>query len=389
MIVAMCVLNRLSWRQCLRIVIRSIGAGAALFLVCALALEFTIGANAGRALREYYDDSADSIIRPPIPVYELAVSKDRTYPGPFLFDVFINSSYCSTPEAQSSEAVGTSVFHFFNWEYDGYCLPMGRNEVGDEILCFVDMTFARFATLSSCGLACLLLTIVIGVLQLRSEQYSIRRDRIDENLEAAFANASHELKTPLMAIRGYVDALQCHAIDEDFALARIAAASERMYEMIDGILRISRLDSGLKKPVLAMWDVREIIYDEARMIEEDCRKDGVDLIMDLPRPLWFPCDRAMISTIVLNILSNACRHAENFIHISEGNSVNGEIELFIDNDGHPPSQSTVAHAFDRFYKGDGGNTGIGLALSKEYVELMGGEIEIQPLSRGTRIRIRL
>lgn len=376
-------------RRITGIAVRALGVGALSFLVCVLVLEVFASARAENVLIDHYEGNEDSIIRSQIPVYELIVSRDKTYPGPYLFDVFINARYCATPEAQKLGAVGKEVFHFFGWDYDGYCLPAGKNKLGDEVLYFVDLTFSRSVALLACAISCLLLTVVAGALQLVNSNYAFKRDCVDDALEAAFANASHELKSPLMAIQGYAESVQCHAVDEDFALPRIVAASEKMIRTIDGILKISRSDAGLQKPELDMWDIREIVYDEARMIEEDCDRRGISLNIELSSPLRRPCDAAMLSTVLLNVLDNACRHAETYIRVSEGRKVGSSIEILVENDGASPSPDVVAHAFDRFYKGVSGSTGIGLAVSREYIGLMGGQIDMLPTSKGTCVRIRL
>ena len=133
----------------------------------------------------------------------------------------------------------------------------------------------------------------------------------------------------------------------------------------------------------------EVIYDQARLIEDDCAARGIGLDMQLPRPLNYACDQSMLSTVFINVLGNAARHAESFVRVSEGANGAGDLEILVDNDGEPPSGEALEHAFDRFYRGANGNTGIGLALSREYTELMGGEIAMLPMPWGTRVRIRL
>lgn len=376
-------------KSCLRSVALAFGIGALAFAVCSTVVGGVIRSGAETALRERCEDSAESTTRPLIPVYELDVSLEETYPGNYFFDVFINSSYCANPAAQQEDALDTKVFHASNLYYDGYYLPTEKGQYGIRALYFVDTTYVRFVGLISCLVSCALLALTVSLLGIRGERYAKRRDRLDESLEIAFANASHELKTPLMAIRGYSEGLQCGAVDKEFACERIVVASERMAETIDGILKISQIDSGLRKPILGKWDVREIVYDEARMVEEECRKRNVHLDIRLPRPLYRYCDAPMLSAVIINVLSNASRHAETFIRVSEGRLLQGSLELFVDNDGPPPSEEALAHAFDRFYRGENGSTGIGLALSHEYVELMGGEIDMLSMDWGVRIRIRL
>ena len=359
------------------------------FLACALVVTAVIGCGAKSALLSARDDASDPVLRPQIPVYEMSIDTKRTYSTGYAFDTLVAASF----RARCSDFVGDAwdigVQHFADWEYDGYYLPVSRSYEGFVRLLFVDTTFARTAALASCAAASVLFCGILIATRLSRGRYIRLRNQAEAVLEKSFANASHELKTPLMAIRGYAEGVREGTVAPDFATERIVAAADRMALTVDGILKISRADAGLRQPELAMWDVREVIYDQARLIEDDCAARGIGLDMQLPRPLNYACDQSMLSTVFINVLGNAARHAESFVRVSEGANGAGDLEILVDNDGEPPSGEALEHAFDRFYRGATGNTGIGLALSREYTELMGGEIAMLPMPWGSRVRIRL
>lgn len=82
-----------------------------------------------------------------------------------------------------------------------------------------------------------------------------------------FANASHELKTPLMAIRSYADGLESGLVAQDRACAVITKKADRMASLVNVVLEFSKLDSGTVQPHMAENDVREILYDAVQVIE--------------------------------------------------------------------------------------------------------------------------
>lgn len=375
--------------ECAKMLVSSLGVSIALFFVSVLLTGAMIGASARSALFDCYDGSNECQALPYLPVRELEVQKNATHASPNYIDVFMNAMYSANPEAQEPSSVGAKVFHGTTWDYDGYYLPQGRNSRGQESLLYVDTAFLRSTAIFACAVSSGLFCLVLFGLRVRGGRDAFKREGARAALEASFANASHELKTPLMAIRGYTESIRDGAIEEGFALTRIDAAVDRMADTVDGILRISKSECGLRVPSLGMWDVREIVFDEARMIEEACRRKDVRLIMAFPQPIMHVCDQELLSVAFLNILGNACRHAESYVRVSVAHPLRGEIELFFDNDGPSSSSETVVHAFDRFYKGPSGSTGIGLALSQEYIELMGGEIEMIAMPFGTRVRVKL
>ena len=123
---------------------------------------------------------------------------------------------------------------------------------------------------------------------------------------------------------------------------------------------------------VTMNDVREILYDAAGIILPEADKRGIQVNIEAAEPLFMECDERMIFSTFSNILTNALRYAER--EISVRIEKQDKIIIRFINDGVPISDEEIAHIFDRFYKGDKGQTGLGMALAQEYVNLHGGEI---------------
>lgn len=280
------------------------------------------------------------------------------------------------------------VYHYSTFPYNAFFMGLGPSGQGDSIA-FVDTRFISSLCLFFCATTAIGVFAVSLLVGFYHTRYQLSRDREGEAMEAIFANASHELKNPLVAIRGYAEAMECGAISKTLGAEKIFEITERMNETVEGILMISRVDAQQVKPQLEKQDIREIIYDAAKLIETGCAQRGIRLEMNLPRPIIRSCDQDMLFTVFTNILGNARRHAESTIRVSQASSDKKALIFHFDNDGIPPNQEDLPHVFERFYRGSSGECGIGLALSREYLELLGGDITMIPLDGGTRIRITL
>lgn len=196
-----------------------------------------------------------------------------------------------------------------------------------------------------------------------------------------FANASHELKTPLMAIEGYNAQLQNGFVSLNEGCPVIEREVLRMKRMVDDILELSRVDSMVATPVFAPTDLREIAYDTLTDIAPIATEKGIHLIPELPQELYVVSDCRMLYSILSNMGSNAVRHAQSFVKI-HGALYSDTVVITVSNDGESPDETELSHAFDRFYRGPSGQSGLGLALALEYTRLLGGTLTLKSAPHG-------
>ena len=112
-----------------------------------------------------------------------------------------------------------------------------------------------------------------------------------ERQQTFFQNASHELKTPLMAIQGYAEGIQAGVMDAGGAAEVILAESDRMTELVEELLDISKIDMGRQRPTLSEMDIRELLYDSIRAVEPAAAADGITITPDFPEtPIMVSCD---------------------------------------------------------------------------------------------------
>ena len=195
-----------------------------------------------------------------------------------------------------------------------------------------------------------------------------------ERQQTFFQNASHELKTPLMAIQGYAEGIQAGVMDTGGAAEVILAESDRMTELVDELLDISKIDMGRQPLALSEMDIRELLYDSIRAVEPTAAAGGIAIVPDFPEtPVMVSCDDTRLRRAVTNILSNGVRYARSKLRLTCRPDKRNVI-IRIQDDGDGIAEEDLPHIFDRFYMGRSGKSGIGLALTKEIIHLHKGTI---------------
>ena len=194
-----------------------------------------------------------------------------------------------------------------------------------------------------------------------------------ERQQTFFQNASHELKTPLMAIQGYAEGIQAGVMDAGGAAEVILAESDRMTELVEELLDISKIDMGRQRPTLSETDIRELLYDSIRAVEP-AAAGGIAIMPDFPEePVMVSCDDTRLRRAVTNILSNGVRYARSQLRLTCRVDKH-HVTIRIQDDGDGIAEADLPHIFDRFYMGKSGKSGIGLALTKEIIHLHKGTI---------------
>ena len=194
-----------------------------------------------------------------------------------------------------------------------------------------------------------------------------------ERQQTFFQNASHELKTPLMAILGYAVGIQAGVMYAGDAADVILEESDRMAELVEELLDISKIDMGRQRLTLSETDIRELLYDGIRAVEPTAAS-SIAIVPDFPEePIIVKCDDVQLRRAVTNILSNGLRYARSELCLT-CRTDKRHVTIRIQDDGDGIAEEDLPHIFDRFYMGKSGKSGIGLALTKEIVHLHRGTI---------------
>ncbi len=228
-----------------------------------------------------------------------------------------------------------------------------------------------------------------------------------ERLEAAVnrirrftADASHELRTPIALIRATADlALQRERSVADYqnALANVREESERMTELIEGLLALARADANrlvLPQAVVDMNGiVREVVSSNLALAESK----GVVLSADLvDSPPLVTGNAVALRRLLLSLLDNAIKYTPANGHVVVSTrSTPTEVQLAVEDTGSGIEPEALTHIFERFYRADstrgfGSGAGLGLAIAQTIAEAHGAIIRVESrLSAGSRFYLTL
>ncbi|WP_242258487.1 sensor histidine kinase [Streptococcus thoraltensis] len=214
--------------------------------------------------------------------------------------------------------------------------------------------------------------------------------RHQESQKIFFQNASHELRTPLTSIKGYAEGLKAGLLtDSSLAAETIYQESQKMSHLIDDILTLSRLEVQSDNLTLERFAINDFLYDISWRFEHQIKSANLILLHEFPAGHFdIIADEDLLDRALSTIISNAIRYAKRTIRISYELSSHS-LRISIANDGPPIIQKDLPHIFDRFYKGESGHFGIGLAIAKEIVSQHGGDIIVSSNQQETRFTLYL
>lgn len=228
--------------------------------------------------------------------------------------------------------------------------------------------------------------LMIG--ELKNMEY-LRKDFI--------SNVSHEFKTPISSIQGFVEMIKNKdlPIDKrDAYIDIIIEETERLSNLSSNMLRISKLDNQSIPNKITEFSLDEKIRKIILLLEDKWEKKNLELDINLDR-VMFKGDEDLIEQIWINLIENAIKFSEDGGKISvELKSLEESVVVKISDTGIGISEENKKRVFERFYQGDTAHSkvgnGLGLAIVKRIIEICKGEIEIEScLGKGTTFIIRL
>lgn len=239
-----------------------------------------------------------------------------------------------------------------------------------------------------------------GMLLVLQDVSAIRRL---ERMRSEFvANVSHELKTPIAAVKGFAETLLGGVVkDEETTrsfLQIIYDESERLNRLIGDILELSKIESRRAPLMLSPVDIHSFMNNTIAILEVSAMRKHIRIHMDSPEELYMEADEDRLRQILVNLLSNAINYTPEggsiSISISENELEN--IVISITDTGIGIPEKDLPRIFERFYRVDkarsrsSGGTGLGLSIVKHLVELHKGTIAVtSTVGNGTTFTIEL
>jgi two-component system OmpR family sensor kinase len=204
--------------------------------------------------------------------------------------------------------------------------------------------------------------------------------QVDVARKAFIATASHELRTPIFSLGGFVELLQDEDLDEETRrefLETMSEQVERLQKLSVDLLDLSRLDSGSVELHNEPVDLAELTRSVAGEFRPRLTERRADLHLEVPDegPLAH-CDRERVAQIMRILLDNALRHTPEGTDVTvRANRDNGAAELTVADSGPGLPAGARGKVFERFYTGDAARgAGLGLAIARELAERMDGRL---------------
>lgn len=225
--------------------------------------------------------------------------------------------------------------------------------------------------------------------------------QIEQSKDDLITNVSHDIRTPLTSIIGYLGLLKSSELNED-QTKYIQIAYDKALQMkalAEDLFEYTTLRSSTNnKLVLTPLHVNSMLEQVAAGFELEAEKKNIAFnVVTRPRDLVIDADAKMIVRMLNNLISNALKYGRGATEINLiANKVNNEfVELRVENNGEQIPKKSLQKIFDRFYRVESsrnlktGGTGLGLAITKSIVDLHGGNIKCQSTAELTSFIIQL
>lgn len=231
---------------------------------------------------------------------------------------------------------------------------------------------------------------------------SINEERaIEKSKDELITNVSHDIRTPLTSIIGYLGLLKTGVSskeDQPKYVDIVYTKAEQMKSLADDLFEYTTLKSTSTKLNLNELHIYSMLEQVAAGFELEAEKKGIDIEIEArPKNLTIQADAEKLVRVYNNLISNAFKYGTGATKIKlVANLVNkSEVELRVENNGEPIPVSAQKKIFDRFYRVETsrntktGGTGLGLSITKSVVDLHHGTIRCQSDENWTSFIIRL
>ena len=216
-----------------------------------------------------------------------------------------------------------------------------------------------------------------------------QREQMDELKRLAdfrkefLGNVSHELKTPIFNIQGYIHTLIDGAIDDPEVnvrfLKKAAKSADRLSDLVADLLAISQLESGDLHMEYERFDINAMVKDVYEQLEVRAKERGISLLIKegCNKPFWVLADKYRIRQVVVNLVINSIKYGREYGTTTAAfYDMDENVLVEIADNGEGIAQEHLPRIFERFYRVDKsraresgpGGTGLGLAIVKHIIE---------------------
>jgi two-component system phosphate regulon sensor histidine kinase PhoR len=204
-------------------------------------------------------------------------------------------------------------------------------------------------------------------------------------------NVSHELKTPLFTVQGYIHTLLDGALEDRKVrrkyLQRAAKGVERLIYIIKDLDLISKLEFGELHLEIERFDIVELIQNVFDLLEMKAAKKRISLVFDTvyPEPIFVRADKEKIQQVLTNLLVNSIKYGneDGTTEVSVENLIKNKVIVRVTDNGEGIEEQHLTRLFERFYRVDKsgsrseGGSGLGLAIVKHIIEAHNEKIYVE------------
>ena len=224
----------------------------------------------------------------------------------------------------------------------------------------------------------------------------IKYIRREEEIRKEIENISHDLRTPLTSIRGYLELINDETtteIEKQEYISVVEKKAKSLQQLIDIFYDLSRLEGNNYKMNIEVIDINKELREQLLLFYNDFEKSSINVELNLcEKKTNVNLDRVSIDRVFANLIQNAIRYAKDSVKvISTINEQN--IVITFSNNIQYMKKEEVDLLFNRFYMGDAsrnnsGSSGLGLTITKLLVEKMGGEIKAESTDEWISFQIK-
>ena len=205
--------------------------------------------------------------------------------------------------------------------------------------------------------------------------------RAEKAFKEAVTNVSHDLRTPLTSVVGYIDMLESGKItdvERDEYYQIIKERIRHLVQMLDDLFEFARIESGEFAPTFEKIDVVQIFLETIYLFHYDFANKKAEPQLELPNvPLYIIGDTEVLKRIFENVIRNALIHGEGDLKV-QIEKTNAKAVIHFKNHAPGLQEQEIQNLFERFYTTDSSRhrktTGLGLSIAKRLVDMMDGEI---------------
>ena len=227
-------------------------------------------------------------------------------------------------------------------------------------------------------------------------------EMLDTTRRELIANVSHDLRTPLASMQGYIETLiikndSLSGLERKDYLETAHKHSQRLSALISELFELAKLESNTVEPKIERFSLLELVHDSVQEFGLDAQENNIALEVDGPRDCFVAADIGLIHRVLQNLIDNAIRHTPENGKVTVSVMQNdGNATVEVSDTGRGIQTHEIPFIFDRFYqsqqqeRADKIGTGLGLAIVKRILDLHQSRIDVksQP-NKGTSFTFEL